>query len=127
MQDQGPASVQTLPPARRFPPLRGLTTAALSPHLARSPAKPLAPILVLPSTQQFSLVSSHVLSFRFSHDFHFGLQLDSALFACDILDVVNQLEYLCCGCIAIVHNEVAVYSRHARISDARVLQSEFVH
>src|SRR5215468_4700698 len=123
MPVQRTSSVQTFRPARRFPPLRGLTTAALSPHLARSPAKPLAPILVLPSGQQFSLVSSHVLSFRFPHDFHFGLQLDSALFARDILDVINQLEHLCCRCIAIVHNEVAVYSRHARISDARVLQS----
>src|SRR5215467_14031489 len=127
MPDQHPSSVQTFRPACRFPPLRSLTTAALSPHLARSPAKPLAPILALPLQQQFSLVTSRVLSFGFSHDFHFGLQLNSALFPRDVFDVVNQLEHLCCRSIAIVHNEVAVYPRHARISDARVLQSEFVH
>src|SRR5215831_20767519 len=118
MPDQRPSSVQTFRLARRFPPLRSLTTAALSPHLARSPAKPLAPILALPLPQQFSLVTSRVLSFRFSHDFHFGLQLDPTLFPRDILDVVNQLKNLRGRCAAIVHDEVAVYSRHPRISHA---------
>jgi hypothetical protein len=66
--------------------------------------------------------NSSLLSFRFSHDFHFGLQLDPALFPRDALDVINQLKYLRCRCVAIVHDKVAVYPRHARISDARVLQ-----
>src|SRR4029077_4563363 len=61
-------------------------------------------------------------SFRFSHDFHFGLQLDPALFPSDALDIVDQLQYLGRRCGAIVHDKVAVYARHARISDSGVLQ-----
>ncbi len=43
-------------------------------------------------------------SFRFSHDFHFGLQLDPALFPSDALDIVDQLQYLGRRCGAIVHD-----------------------
>src|SRR5437667_7838724 len=57
-------------------------------------------------------------SFRFSHDFHFGLQFDSALFPRRCLDHFDQLEHLCRGRAAIVYNEIAVDFRHARLSDA---------
>src|SRR5207248_1530224 len=66
--------------------------------------------VVTPFSLNFSLVIPRVLSFRFSHDFHFGLQLDSALLLGDALDVVNQLKYVRRRCVAIVHDKVAVYA-----------------
>src|ERR1041385_1119732 len=48
-------------------------------------------------------------SFRFSHDLHLGLQLDSALFPRDALNLINQFKYLRRRRTAVVHDKVAVY------------------
>src|SRR5213083_3007501 len=67
------------------------------------------------------------ISSRLSHNFHFSLQLDSAVCPRRALDLVDQLKHVRCRRTAIIHDEIAVHLRHSRISDARILQPQFIH
>src|SRR5215469_10654980 len=66
------------------------------------------------------------MSSRFPHNLYFRLQLDPALCARLILDLADQLKHFRCGRAAIVHYEIAVHFRHAGVSDARILQTQFI-
>src|SRR5437667_7577313 len=70
---------------------------------------------------------SPFISSRFSHNLYFGLQLDPALCPCGVLDLPDQLKHFCGSRTAIVHYEIAVHLRYARISDVRILQAQFIH
>src|ERR671934_184099 len=107
---------------RPRPPVR-LTNATPSPHRARSRATPRAPTRDHPSTPQFF---SALLSHRISDDFDFRFQLNTAVRERSTSDLRNQFEHLRRGRAAIVHNEVAMDLRHPSISDAGVLQTEFL-
>src|ERR1051325_10865917 len=67
------------------------------------------------------------MSSRFSHNLYFGLQLDPSFFPRCALDLFDQLEHFRCSRAAIVHNKIPVHLRDARISNARIFQSQFVH
>src|SRR5947208_3342743 len=67
------------------------------------------------------------ISSRLSHNFHFSLQLDPAVCPRRALDLVDQLKHVRCRRTAIIHDEIAVHLRHSRISDARILQPQFIH
>src|SRR6266508_419243 len=43
------------------------------------------------------------------------------------LETFNQLKHVRRSRAAIVHNEIAVHLRHARVSDAQILQTQFSH
>src|SRR6059058_6074245 len=56
-----------------------------------------------------------------------GPPISTVIFFGNSSRVVNQLKYFRrCG-VSIVHDEIAVHLRDARISDARILQPEFIH
>src|SRR6266480_6049624 len=61
------------------------------------------------------------ISFWLPDNLHFSLQLDPTFCARCALYLVDQLKHFRCGRAAIVHDEIAVHLRHARISDARIL------
>src|SRR6266496_6683509 len=61
------------------------------------------------------------ISSRLPDNFHFSLQLDPTFCPRRALYLVDQLKHFRCGRAAIVHYEIAVHLRHARISDARIL------
>src|ERR1051326_4686643 len=67
------------------------------------------------------------MSSWFSHNLYFGLQFDPALCPRHALDFFDQLKHFHCSGAAIVHYEIAVYLRHSRISDARILETQFIH
>src|SRR2546430_1760247 len=61
------------------------------------------------------------ISFRLPDNLHFSLQLDPTSCSRHALYLVDQLKHFR-GCrAAIVHDEIAVHLRYARISDARIL------
>src|SRR6266536_2186268 len=62
------------------------------------------------------------ISPRLPDNFHFRLQLDPARCPRRALDLVDQLKHFRCSRAAIVHDEIAVHFRDARISDSRILQ-----
>src|SRR6266540_2575186 len=68
-----------------------------------------------------------LISFRLPDNFNFSLQFDPAFCPRRTLYLVDQLKHFCCSRAAIVHNEIAVHLRHSRISDARILQTQFIH
>src|SRR5437867_8544362 len=53
--------------------------------------------------------------------FHFSLQFDPAHCPRRALDLVDQLKHFRRSRAAIVHDEIAVHFRHARVSDSRIL------
>src|SRR5437868_1936089 len=55
-----------------------------------------------------------------SHNLHFGLQLDPPFCPRHAFDLVDQLKHFPRSRTAIVHDEIAVHFRHARISYARI-------
>src|ERR1043165_336190 len=67
------------------------------------------------------------MSSWFPHNLHFSFQLDPACCARRALDSSNQLEHVRCGRAAIVHYEIAVHFRHARLSNAGIYETEFIH
>ena len=58
------------------------------------------------------------MSPRFSHDLHFGLQLDSALGQSRLLDFFDQFQHFGRCRAAVIDNKITVHLRDSRFSDA---------
>src|SRR5437870_11271391 len=56
------------------------------------------------------------ISFWLPDNLHFSLQLDPTFCARCALYLVDQLKHFRCGRASIVHDEIAVHLRHARLS-----------
>src|SRR5438105_14211643 len=62
----------------------------------------------------------------FPHDLHFGFQFDSALFSRDMLNPGDQLQDISCRRAAIIDDKVSVNLRDARLTHARIFQSQLI-
>ena len=62
-----------------------------------------------------------------SHDLYFCFQFDAALRTGHVFDLLNQLEHVRRGRASVINNEIAVHFRHARLSNARILKSQFIN